>query len=147
MLFSESKFGGDMVFIGIDNCSSGECDFESFNEHRGYALQTESIAWKPISIELGDNQSYKIVVERSMHFICGDPFEISADTIRMLFVTYETSPIYSTLNEISNLIVRITHLIDYFVPEKSSCGDDAFCEGKNEIEFLEQELIVIKLIL
>ena len=124
-----------MVFIGIHNCLSERCDFQYFNEHRGYALQTESTAWKPISIELVDNQSYKIVVQRSMHFICGDPFQISADTIRMLFVTYETSPIYSTLNEIRNLGVAITHLIDYFVPEKSSCEDGAFCEGNNKIKF------------
>ena len=128
LIFSEPNFGGDMVFIGIHNCSSGKCEFKFFNEHRGYALSSRSTTWKSISIELLDNQSHKIVIERSMDFICGDPFQISHDTIRMLFVTYATSPMYSTLNEISNLMVKNTHLIEYFVPEISSCGTDAVCE-------------------
>ena len=136
LTLSESKFGGDMVFIGIGNCSyelenqdSKSCALNFFNEHRDYALQTESFAWKYISSSLLADNSFQIVIERSKHFICGDPFEITQDTIRMLFVSYQTSPLYSTLNEIENLIVKYTHLIDYYIPPKSTCGEDAHCEG------------------
>ena len=136
MTFSEATFGGDMIFISLGNCQTDAqngtnsiCTLNYFNEHRGYALRGENFAWDFVSAKKFGENSYEIVIERTKHFVCDDPFEISQDTIRMLFVTYQNSPLFSTLNEIENLIVRMTHLIDYYVPQKSTCGEDAICEG------------------
>ena len=134
-----------MIFIGIGKCSKMDenqdnqnCDLNYFNEHRDYALQTESLAWKQISVSLSRNNVFNIVIERTKQFICGDPFEITQDTIRMLFVTYQTSPLFSTLNEIQNLIVKFTHLIDYYIPQKSVCAEDAICEGSEKNKLINQ---------
>merc|ERR1712176_1126989 len=89
-------------------------------------------AWTLVDIKF-ENDSKEIGLERSMKYFCNDPFEINAEAIRMMFVTYNTAigtsngragAITIAANDVGDKIYKTTHLLDYKAVEKTDCGDE-----------------------
>jgi len=137
----DESLGGDLVFIDIvessDNASSMDNSqlFVHADPTDGNVKLNPSSsqsAWTLIDIKF-ENDSKEIGLERSLKYFCNDPFEINAEAIRMMFVTYNTAigtsngragDITIDAAKVANKIYKTTHLIDYKAVEKPDCGDE-----------------------
>merc|ERR1712113_394713 len=95
-------------------------------------------AWTLIDIKFEVDNTKEIQITRSLKYFCDDPFEINAEAIRMMFVTYAKdilpSPVRGATggssgrsinaDDVENIIYKTTHLIDYKLVDKPNCADD-----------------------